>query len=594
MNLSFVSDGWNGPRRILHCLLFAAGCAIYFPMLAQAPQDPDGAEMVMAALSGGVLHAPGFPLQAWLDRLFISLPLGSPSFRLSLLSALCGVLSLNVILEILLTQGVRWSAIALALGVAAFFPTSWYLFVQPEKYGLTHLLLLLVVAQAFRGRGALATGIFFGLALVQHTMALVVAPFFLASVYQMVKEPRGRGWKLGWVIGSFIAIFVGFHLSLFSLTSPTAWPDWGKLQVLSDLVPFLSRADFRNLHAAEARQSHLVWVNALEIFAQQYAGSLALAGVLPLIGLWKLFREGSRNLAICFASSIALATVFLFQARLTPDGLVAQAYLQRYHVPLMGLVALLFGFGAQWLLDRVRRPTLPFFQASLLWVPAFLFWRGYPVADASRDSTCDLFREALALTFDAKAVYFAGTDLEFFYGIPTQTGIRFPLVGEYPWLIERGIAILDPRLQSVSRNGITTTHQFMERVYQRGYSVMVSNPEHLRGSPTPIVQKGLLYFAQKKSTNRSSPETLQGGLRVCTVLEKIQRPRPTEGFSYGRYLFAAFPLVYEGVANHLLEEGDFEGERVSRDIAAALRAGESPTDWQTGCQKLRRLYADRH
>lgn len=60
-------------------------------MLSKAPQNPDGAETIMAAQSGGVLHSPDYPIQAWLNRVFIRLPMEDPATRLALLSLLSGI-----------------------------------------------------------------------------------------------------------------------------------------------------------------------------------------------------------------------------------------------------------------------------------------------------------------------------------------------------------------------------------------------------------------------------------------------------------------------------------------------------------------------
>src|SRR5579872_2275646 len=49
----------------------------------------DSGELVAAACARGVAHPPGYPLHALLGGLFALLPVGSPAWRVNLLSAAC-------------------------------------------------------------------------------------------------------------------------------------------------------------------------------------------------------------------------------------------------------------------------------------------------------------------------------------------------------------------------------------------------------------------------------------------------------------------------------------------------------------------------
>ena len=76
------------------------------PTAARSPQTGDGAEIVATALRGGVLHPPGFPLQAWIDRALVRAPGLEPAHGLSLFGLVCHAAAAGAIAEILWWLGV--------------------------------------------------------------------------------------------------------------------------------------------------------------------------------------------------------------------------------------------------------------------------------------------------------------------------------------------------------------------------------------------------------------------------------------------------------------------------------------------------------
>ena len=135
----------------------------------------DSGELILAAWSGGVAHAPGFPLYTALGWLWSHLlPVGRIAWRLNLFSAVCGALAggLTYALalrtlregttEVVTANTVVAAAIgALALGLGR---TVWTWATVAEVYTLTlaiaAAILLLVVAsgggpaEELRSRGA--------------------------------------------------------------------------------------------------------------------------------------------------------------------------------------------------------------------------------------------------------------------------------------------------------------------------------------------------------------------------------------------------------------------------------------------------------
>ncbi len=584
-------------RALLHGVTSLLLLSIQLPMLARAPQNPDGAEMIMASLSGGILHPPGYPLQAWLDRIFILLPWGPHAVRLALLSSLSSIVAANVLLAILLSEGLPWAASVFAMATFCFFPTSWYLFVQPEKYGLTTLFFLLFVWQflCFSRKPRLtkadgvAWGVVTGLAFAQHPVSVLMAPFFVSSFFLLLRDPKGRMGRTGVALFSVVGVAVSLYFSLFLLTTPNAWPDWGKIQTISDLVNLVLRRDF---HLLQPKTSSTEGVNlsALTVFIHRYWATFKVVGILPLLGWIRLIQKNRWGLAMGFAAVAILNLIFLRTAELGPSGFVAEAYLERYHVPFVSALAILFGFGCEWLLNLAGTKIAPILRGALVIASICLAFLSYDTADASSDSTCDLYRDGLALSADPKAIFIAGNDLDLFYGIPTKEGVRFPVTGEYPWSVARAVPLIERRLKLFDLDSVHNAKQLVGYAYARGFSIMISNPGLLSGAPTPIVQKGLFWFAARSMKDAQSEDTLRAALKLCPLLENLSSPRPTQSFLYGRYLFSAFPLAFKSAAEYLSSKGDVEGNEMSHEIQIALEDGSTPLRWIAGCQALRARY----
>src|SRR5438045_9573142 len=70
---------------------------LYFLTAARDIVVGDSPELIMAAVTLGVAHAPGYPLFTMLGHLFSLLPVGSIPFRVNLLSVVCDALTIGVV-----------------------------------------------------------------------------------------------------------------------------------------------------------------------------------------------------------------------------------------------------------------------------------------------------------------------------------------------------------------------------------------------------------------------------------------------------------------------------------------------------------------
>ena len=591
-----VRDGfqlvWYGSVALF---LLAAG----WPMLAGSPQNPDGAEMLAAAVQGGVLHAPSYPLQLWLDRLLILVPLGQPATRLALLPFAAYIATAVTLFAIFRRLGVGRAAALLGGAFFCFYPIVWYLALQPEKHVTAIFFVALAVLLALRGAPqnfgrilwhAAAVGILAALAFQQHAATLLFAPFYLWRIHDLCRAGRRPLLVLLVALASALSVLAVLDLSLFCATSQAAWPDWGKIRDFRDLGAILLRTDFWDLRPKSDVGDAAAYTHALALFARDYWAALGPAIVLPASGVFILLRGYKGSFARAFLATSALNLVFLAGIRFAgADNLIGETYLERYAVFLIFLLALPAGLAAAKIGAWAAKRRVGSGLFTLLCVlGAFgMFLRGRPAANAAADDTLELFREGLGISNDPRAFYVAGTDLEFFAGMPTQGGTRYPLCADYPWSA-RVIPLLEPRLRGVALDGITVSAQLTQLIYFAGGTVMISDPKILHGAPVDPVPIGLLWFLAEKPPTGWQDESLRRAAELCSVVDKFRLPRPQTGFRYARVLFGKFLTAYDSVAHIAAAQGRDGIAAAAGRVRDALAAGDDPAAWRRACEEYRR------
>jgi hypothetical protein len=86
-----VSDkSKNLDKYLFPILLFLLSFALYEPRCALTPQESDGGEYATAAVTGSIVHEPGYPVYMALARIIIEVfEPANPYYALALFSSLC-------------------------------------------------------------------------------------------------------------------------------------------------------------------------------------------------------------------------------------------------------------------------------------------------------------------------------------------------------------------------------------------------------------------------------------------------------------------------------------------------------------------------
>ena len=285
-------------RALAPLALFLGGGALYLLTAAPTVTGTDAGELVLAAYSRGVAHAPGFPTWLIPASLVVRLPIGEPAWRLNAFSALMAALTLVVLWgwlrqmpmpqpEIESVRSGRGSrkalptatmapAIDLPFLIAVTFAVSrsfWPWATTTEVYTLNAFLACLSLFFLFRWSGAMAP-----------SRRLLASPLIPAALC--------------------FGLALGAHLATTGLLAPAIalWLFWHRQRLspalfgLCALALLLGMATYAVLPLRAATQPAVNWGNpdTLDRFwrhvtAAQYRSNLSLAPA----SLWAGLRFGS-------------------------------------------------------------------------------------------------------------------------------------------------------------------------------------------------------------------------------------------------------------------------------------------------------------
>jgi hypothetical protein len=590
-----------------------------FSMLATSPQNPDGAEMVLTAVQGGVLHPPGYPLQSWLDRAvmeigattFVAGPdlaqIATPTWLLSLQSLVCFSGALFFLGLALLELGAELGGACFGVVCFALYPPAWQLAVQPEKYAL---MFLLIAAFAFFATSVnrlaqswflktIALAVLFGLIMGQHIVGLVALPLLL--VFGSEISRRRRFWA--GLVFAIVAVMVsgGLYLSLLSLTREGVWPDWGKLHSVSDVLAHVSRRDL-GLFTVDPNQRD--GIRAITIAFSDLWSTFSVALFFLPVGIWAAWSRTQNKKGVAWGLALAASIIFVIKAQSGGYPEVAVTWLERYTAVPMFFLSGVFALG--W--DQVVRLTAKMTRSSkmvrcgspiaIAALAAVLALRGQSTADASTDATLDLYSRALAEVLPESAVYIGGcNDLEYFYGAAigatysTSGGLfvganrRFPICGEYEWYRKQVIPLLEPRLSVVSpfHKGLFE-FESAQKAFATGFPVYSTNLELLEGIGPKPVRRGLLWMIDPEKSADSGAKTLEATVSLCSLLKELTFDPPKKGHYYSQFLWQQIALAFKDASEELAQDHAVSEAKKTEEIAYVVLRSSQASVIRSSCQ----------
>lgn len=376
----------------------------------------DTGEMIACSVTLSNTHMPGYPLLILLGKLFSLLPVGSPGFRINLLSAVAGASAVTILWVIVLRLAggmgagrlASWAAGITAVTAYGLAPKSWEYSGMGDKYPLFvaiyagAVLAMLDSVLRPRARTVLLASFLSGLALGHHLMGLYLIP---ALGWILLRRNGGAR-----VIGGRSLVFASLFF-LLPIMGRTLYPpiraeanapiNWEMPNRAPRLVSYLSVAAYRDrFHAptSPGKMSLTTVQNSLWTLESE-AWPILLFSVL---GIWVIFSAPLAKPAGILLSVLALSGVVVA----APFG---ERNIAHFHLTLCWLAAVLGGVGMGWLVSRkkwlaVLAVVLAVIQLVRGW-PAGMQDRRYAAWDHMKNITSRLRGPGIVAAYDDKWLF---------------------------------------------------------------------------------------------------------------------------------------------------------------------------------------------
>jgi len=282
-----------GSKFRLAGLIFFLSGFFYLLTLSPSLSFIDSGELATVCYTLGIAHPTGYPIYTLIGRTFSLLPLGTPIYRLNLLSLffICFAnlilffLFLNI-LEILfpgIKKNLRQYLSFLTALVFSFTPTLWSQATSNEVYALNFLLTLLLIyililqinlrAQDKPIKSEKLSYLFFflyGLSFGNHLSTLLLLPGFFFLLFVIYRKSLFRGKRLFTFLLFFVlGLSIYFYLPIRSSCNPIL--NWGDPSSFSNLKRHISGWQYRVWMFSQSSQ--MLWDNLrnyIHIFYAQF------------------------------------------------------------------------------------------------------------------------------------------------------------------------------------------------------------------------------------------------------------------------------------------------------------------------------------
>jgi hypothetical protein len=290
----------------------------------------------------GIPHQPGYPFYLLISWAFSHLPVGSLAYRMNLLSAVFGSVTVILVYFVLRRAACRVAVAAAMATAAGLGPVVWSQCLVAEVYSLETLLIaatLLALLRWHDGRGAasfLGAAFLFGLAVAHHPNDLLLAPALLAFVWITDRRWLLDGRRLGAAVILAAAAFLPYAYLIIRTSQQAAYV-LEPAHSLADVARIVTGAGYRE--NVFAFTPGAVLTQRIPVAVSLVAGELTRPGCVAAIAGIGFLVRGRHPLGALLVMGIAGLLAFVLNYDI-PDIAV-------FFIPVFLLAWITAGVGAE-------------------------------------------------------------------------------------------------------------------------------------------------------------------------------------------------------------------------------------------------------
>lgn len=330
--------------------VFGLSFAVLVGAALATPYFADSPELAAGGILLGLAHAPSFPAYALLVKGLSLLPLGGLAFRVSLVSALCGALSVTLLFRLGARLTGHWQTSAWSSLLFLATPAFWLSATRQEVYtfqlcvSLGVLWFILDWLEARAARGLFLAGLFFGLGMGVHsllTLALL-PPIVVALVWVDARRAFHPRVLALCTLAALLGLSVYGYLPLRSSVDPIL--DWNDPERLSGFLDSFTKRRETGLFVSEVG-----WGEKLQVLLRALTADFTPMLVwLGALGLGPLLTQGRPKAFLLLGLGLCNAATMLMAPTYDAENPDAPGYL----LLSWGIWALLLGLGLERLLPK--------------------------------------------------------------------------------------------------------------------------------------------------------------------------------------------------------------------------------------------------
>jgi len=565
-------------------IVFAAFLAIYASGAARTVQGGDAGEFMALSALSGVAHPPGYPLFTSLLSFTAFLPLGTPAFRASLVSAALAAGAAALIHAAIRSLTDSPAAAWIAAGFLGFSLTFWQYATVAEVFAggaLTAALVIFAAARiagGWRGHQAqLALGLSVATGVANHHTVVLLAPLAFWAWYTALSRPLSRRSVSRETLTCAAGLACGF-LAYLTLMIPGGGWRWGDTSSLGGLTHHFLRGDYGTFQLALDGASVGWWEHPLFYLRRAPTQLFGVGALAALVGVWAGLREARwRGFAAALLATWVLAgPLFLTQLNVSLDGM-GSVVAARFHILPTVLSAVFIGLGVAW---ASRQPW-----GRVVAPLCALAVGAQALAHHERASHADwtVMEDYILNTLDAVApgALIVGVSDSFFFGTlyaQRALGVRpdvaflHPSMLVYDWYVED----MNARFPGLNLPGYVSVPELVagnldvRPVYLS--RELLGKPE-VAGRVSAYPESAVLMRAVSPEQGLPTPEQVEAQMDAAvqgfTFRSKlITRHQATETWEV--WAVQQYAGAYETLADAFTASGDAEGAARCREKAAVF------------------------
>ncbi len=405
-------------NRTLPLLSLLIAFGVYLLTLTHSVSFFDSGELISGASTLGISHPPGYPLYVQIGHLFSNIPIGNKAFRVNLMSAFFGALSVMVLFSIsrhLLIRIFSEKFGNLLLQLAALFTSlifafslnQWSQTNMSEVYSMNTFFIALIIWILLHWRGMVLgedettphpdtrliyfCAFLFGMGFGNHHTILVVVPVAFVIIvltrWQLYLKVRPLSITLfSFILGLSIYLYMPLRA-----TTPLIM-NWGDPETLKQFLWMFLRQGYPQATMDRSWDLFLIQLKTVNLLYE-----FSLAGfILGIIGLARFFIKEWVNVAVSLIVFFVLSIGLIIWGNPIKENVFL---IEAFHTPTYMIFAPWIGVGVLWLfslaatgLNKVIE-SKPVQNQIIFWtalvglsiVPAFLLSSHYAKNDRSRN-----------------------------------------------------------------------------------------------------------------------------------------------------------------------------------------------------------------